>query len=533
MTTYFTYQITNEEPLKMGSVTSYTDTEYSLGYIAGSTLRGALVREWTKARGINDLDDDAHLKSLLLKGKIRVLNAYPSPNGKRMIPLAKCFFADKTEERAYDKTGFLNVQNELQKSTVIKESMVKASLGEFCSYEQGDIYTASAKKKFQLHISKQSEDNQIYRYEALEAGQTFTGVLAVDDADEKDADELKALLSKTVYLGGGKGSGYGRCHLTFTGETAVNPERFDVEDGQESGVFYVYVMSDMIARDELGRHAAIVPESYLTEKLNLASVSFCQSSMQPQMSAGFNVKWGTRMPSSFCIKAGSVMKYTYEGKLDDERIQQLEHQGFGDRLQDGYGRFLILRHFGGSRMKPAEMTGQTPVAGVEMDESDKKEAKKILKRIFIKKVEDSFDKRIIEKEEKYRTNLAMINHSQLGKLVDLLHQGKSQPADTGRIVIKRYLAHLHDKQDQPAYKQLTATKMDGFKLFAFLSEYIDQVTNADALMQDLPEEMRTFAIDGMKPELNEEDIYQLNMNYLEKRLRYLLRIKEEMQHESK
>ena len=42
------YKMTNEEPIKMGSANKSSDTEFSMNYIAGSTMRGALIGAFIK-----------------------------------------------------------------------------------------------------------------------------------------------------------------------------------------------------------------------------------------------------------------------------------------------------------------------------------------------------------------------------------------------------------------------------------------------------------------------------------------------------
>ena len=63
---YLTYRIHTLEPVKMGSQNKSENTEYALDYIAGSSVRGALLGGFCRKNGIN-LSKDPETKRHLLK----------------------------------------------------------------------------------------------------------------------------------------------------------------------------------------------------------------------------------------------------------------------------------------------------------------------------------------------------------------------------------------------------------------------------------------------------------------------------------
>lgn len=90
---YLTYRIHTLEPVKMGSQNKSENTEYALDYIAGSSVRGALLGGFCRKNGIN-LSKDPETKRHLLKD-VYFLNAYPAAGNRRAIPAPLAFLGQK------------------------------------------------------------------------------------------------------------------------------------------------------------------------------------------------------------------------------------------------------------------------------------------------------------------------------------------------------------------------------------------------------------------------------------------------------
>lgn len=100
MYNYVKYQIYLEEPLKMGKQGNQ-DNEESLSYIAGSTLRGAVIGKaintWFE-NYVGDLSEDPLYSDILFK-KTKFYDAYLAHEGKSLIPVPGVYYADKHDVR--------------------------------------------------------------------------------------------------------------------------------------------------------------------------------------------------------------------------------------------------------------------------------------------------------------------------------------------------------------------------------------------------------------------------------------------------
>lgn len=346
MNKYLVIEINNREPLKIGSGGSKAQTEPAKEYIPGSTIRGAVIAHLLR----HGVYDDSTIKEALQK--IQCYNAYPYRAGQLFIPTPQHLRMSKHEWRkqkadngdeAHSKT--LRVINLLENQS----SEMKNPLAyRFVAVQDGRLTGVTIPKTYRQHHTKLMEKENLFSYEAISPSQTFRAIIAFD---ESIAENIVSLKEPSVwYLGGSKGSGYGRCDLKVIGDPFTSFEQAKEKLGlsceylnnrQELTILF---LSDCILRNDYGQPINAIPTSYLKEICG-QSVYLENYYIQTGLSEGYNAKWKARYPKEATIKAGSVLKYRFQEPLSAEKWNQLkdvlELRLIGSRTQDGYGWLAV------------------------------------------------------------------------------------------------------------------------------------------------------------------------------------------------
>ena len=226
MSKYLIYNIESLENIKFSKTNMQKNAEETMEYIPGSAIRGAYIYKYIVANNMIDINGGEH-RQKLLNGKIKFLNAYPIYNGKRSIPFPKSYFAEKQKIKLRNQN--LQVVSGLDKSLDSNYDKVRGP--EFALYENGKIFSINIEKNSNLHINKTrgKEENKLFRYESMIKNQNFQGIIKVED--ENLIDEIKSLFeNEIVYLGGSKGSGYGKCKIKEIMVVDDNPEIQAIKD---------------------------------------------------------------------------------------------------------------------------------------------------------------------------------------------------------------------------------------------------------------------------------------------------------------
>src|SRR3990172_6159657 len=169
------------------------DSKKSLPYIPGSMIRGALIRAFAP------LEHDAMLhektRRLFFSDNVKFLNACPAypKTEARMLPKPFSWFIEKEQQH---KEGIPIYDFALKKSDDLEQP--KSPPWEFCYCMDNNVHLQNA--TFQITVHNSSDDrnlrgkgeSQIFRYEALAAGQNFAGVISAEN--DADLSELRVIL---------------------------------------------------------------------------------------------------------------------------------------------------------------------------------------------------------------------------------------------------------------------------------------------------------------------------------------------------
>lgn len=328
----------------MAAPGSQQGQEMSRNYILGSSLRGAIIGRFLKNHQDVILDESPVFRDEFLTGT-RFFNAYLTLNDEKAIeritfPAPNCFFANKEDVRRAGK-GPYTVKNALYEEKVEGEVSGRDS---FVYLDKENIYEAKVEMTANLHIqrTRNIDDSQMYRYEAIAKGQMFTGFIQCEEKYEPDF--LDTLAPGELYIGGSKGSGYGKCRIIENPEALSQEEyekQFHFPHLENQGSLIIYAMSDLILYDELGRVSNNISEKYLAKVLGVDKVILENKIVTATTTSGYNHKHRAHAVQQTAVRAGSLFCYQYTGELKKEAIFQLEEEGVGLRREEGYGRIAV------------------------------------------------------------------------------------------------------------------------------------------------------------------------------------------------
>lgn len=537
---YITYKIKALENLKISSSGNQFDNDYSIGYIPGSTLRGAFIKNYIQKFNVIDIERNYEASTLFFKGKMKFLNGYPIREAKRTFPFPLCYYSSKNiirefiSSEARNKSISKEIINELEDE--VKEEFQKIKLGEFAlNYFCGDITGINVAKTQVLHISKRIQNkgsNALFRYESIKSGEEFKAYIAFEGNREEAEKYLELINDQIVFLGGAKGSGYGKCKISDVKILEYNPEIEDIdyEDLSFYGEFYLYAISDIISTDEYGQVIGYINPDFLKEKLGLDNVKLEKSSIETCVVAGYNNKWGTRLPQYKGIKAGSVFKYSFEGEIDIESLINLMNTGIGLRKEEGYGRFIIIDDFSVYKFFVEDYKDKDNIELKKLSSKEKKNLENIFKKIYCVQIEKSIDKYIYNISNSIKSK--SVSENQIGKLLQNVINITSFEPSEGKEFIKSYIRHLSfdrdgkERTNKKALHQLEDVRINNMKLTEYILQTIENSDNVEYFISNIAIN-KPFKIGEVEFKIDGNFTYKYTLKMLEKLLRFMLRTKKE------
>ncbi len=440
-----TFSLHTQQPLLATSFKGDPNSDVSYSFIPGSMIRGGLIGRYMQQHQLSELDlSKDTVKYLFFDAKSTCyLNAYLlSQQGNRTLPVPRSWFKDKDAELRDESTEItvydfsVNRADELESPKFVGEGFwtTEGSCVRFYKEKRRiNIHNQRDRKKGRsTQIKRDPQTNQlkgegeIFRYEAIDAEQTFQAVILC--TSEENVKLLKDLLqiSPELWLGGSQSAGYGHTKISdINCHDAWDEVSIPIEDRIDSDSFTITLLSDMILRDEWGQYAVIPPSAQhqvpapITKELEKI---LCVK-LQPQISfashtliGGFNRKWGLPLPQVPAFAAGSV--FVFENiSLDPKQIQQLETQGIGERRVEGFGRVVVNwleeADFQAKQPDPTRNSSQPALK----QESSRSLAAQMAERLLLQKLEQA-----LQKQMGYPGIRGEITNSQLSRLLLVARQ---------------------------------------------------------------------------------------------------------------
>lgn len=352
MRQYKAIEIETIEPVKIGAGGSKTNqTEPSKDYIPGSTIRGAIIGVLIR-EGFFRADN---ARFVLLQ--MECYNAYPFVRDKLYIPTPAHLRMDKHKWREYQaRRGREEHSEPIVLVNLLEKDAAQQAKNEleysFVTVHERQLIGMRVDREYRLHHSTskkpdEKERENLFRYQAIAAGQTFRAIVSMG---KEVAPMLDTVLEKplSVYLGGSKGSGYGRCVLRAVSDSLSEYRDAKRETGlglesefRPGGGLTITCLSDCIFRDDHGRPVNRIPERTIEAITGHTVRTATNLVIRTGLTEGYNVTWRARYPKETTVKAGSVMHYSFYQEPDPEQWKaiayHLEKQLIGQRTQDGYG----------------------------------------------------------------------------------------------------------------------------------------------------------------------------------------------------
>ena len=261
-----TYQITLLEPLLATTLGGDPNSAISHSYIPGSMIRGLLAKLYNAET--TDLTGHQATRPLLFDGTVRYLNAYPTLDGvTRTLPVPASWQIPKlpTTESITIRDFILCSAAELETWThgPAGERITHKGLGGFVIPQGLAVTPYTPKRHIAIHTLRNrfagrpdERAGTVYRYEALAAGQSFSGVIVTPDNASGQAigEGLVAKLSDLqVHLGGSHTAGYGLVQFSAVTCNQWYEATPELQEASPDHTYVITLLSDTILRDQYGQ----------------------------------------------------------------------------------------------------------------------------------------------------------------------------------------------------------------------------------------------------------------------------------------
>lgn len=421
---YLEYILRCEEPCKMGTQGNQNNTR-ALSYIAGSSIRGAMISQYLNHYDLEDKQD-------LFKGTY-FYDAYYCDGDRKLVPVPAIYYASKHDVRKakQENQKTYNIHSCYGHDDEPAEGEQRVDTGTYAYFEGDTYYPYSVKKEGNLHITIAKPD--MFRYEAISPEQNFSGVICF--TDEETMKRFEAILNDaTLYIGGSKGSGYGRSRIKKIHQLSFDElvESYHLPKKEVQKYFSLYALSNVLFVDEHGDLKATISNEYLEKHLGISNVKLEKAYVSTTRTASFNHTWKAGNVQQVAIKAGSYFIYSYEGEWNGA-YKALEEQGIGQRKNEGFGRVLFNPDFSQSKRK-AFTVSDTKEKVLDISAEDLSFLKHLKEDINESRKEKLIDEAAYRCYEKSKKPLS---NSQLARLYNVLDQVLTHPLYVNNIKMSK------------------------------------------------------------------------------------------------
>jgi CRISPR-associated protein Csx10 len=331
----------------------------TLSYVPGIALRGAMAKVLGDPDGDNSKKQEFH--DLVLGGKVRYLNAYPMVNERRALATPVSLRLKKGDaENTPDKIDLA------AKEGFPEEELISLP-EEFLDIGAAQPALYNSKISSRIHHQRDREKGRawkdkngnthgaIFTFESLDANQMFGGLIQLRSGQEDEMEQIesriKTLLGGTLLVGRSRRSGYGgmatitwegrQNHETVGGgREGLQPLKKNIVPGDEP--FRLLLSSPCIVRNPVtGQQDPGALMNRIVSRFD-NRVEVIRRVWTFETVGGFNRKWRLELPQTLAVSAGSVFVLKASQAISLNELYEIEHEGLGERKDEGYGRLLFL-----------------------------------------------------------------------------------------------------------------------------------------------------------------------------------------------
>ncbi|WP_026097819.1 RAMP superfamily CRISPR-associated protein [Baaleninema simplex] len=510
-----TFSLKTIQPVLATSFQGDPNSDVSYPYIPGSMIRGVIISRYLKdSRDYLDIVSDEKARCLFFNGTTCYLNAYlKSQEGHRTAPTLLSWRKQKGEEIKTDDESILFYDFSVKKPS--SNSVQYQSSDEFWVEEQGYVRQYTVDRRINIHNQRDRRkgratktEGEIFCYDAIDAGQTFQGVILCHEADEQLVQLIQDLLqSPDAWLGGSRSAGYGHTKIgDVKPEDSWSEVESHVEQRAKSDIIKITLLSDLILRDKWGHYAAIPPTQLLSEKLGIKLDKPKVAYTDSVVIGGFNRKWGLPLPQVPAVKAGSVFVYENVG-ITPEQIRQLEAEGIGERRVEGFGRIAVNWRLK-EREFPVKKTNRQKLSKRKQPQLQKRESEILARQMADRILRQKLEQLLLEQVEIHQLEVNRITNSQLSRLIVVTRQALDE---NSYKPLKDLLKQLPSKACEQYKRSKLHQKIDEILKGDWLEERVEPVEIAGkevTLTDDLKREyslrlIMAIAKNAMKEKVDE------------------------------
>jgi CRISPR-associated protein Csx10 len=348
------YVLKLEQPLLATDPGGEPNSSMSRSYIPGTMLRGLLAGRYLQRFQPADPAADPTFCRLFLDGTTCFLHAYPAGDyAIRTLPTPRSLAVNKgysDVNHCYDGAHSA-FDDQYTRKEAEEDGELKPLTVPFIADHSESITLYNPEITVSVHIQRDrshgrslpAKDGQrrgeVFRYEALAAGQQFVAVILADDHDQALLGEL--LGSGVAHLGRSRSAGYGRVTIIPQSSRAnwreLGHPITPIDRGDEA---LLWLLSDTILEDEYGQPLLQLNNDTLTTILG-TPIELLSAFTTATSVGGFNAAWRLPLRQSTALAAGSILRVRLPEGLSTTQIAQIEERGLGLRRSEGYGRVAI------------------------------------------------------------------------------------------------------------------------------------------------------------------------------------------------
>jgi CRISPR-associated protein Csx10 len=355
---YLPYSLKLNSPAIITAPGGDPNSSSTLPYIPGLAVRGAVAKALGDPGADSLKQDEFH--ELVLGGMVRYLNAYPIVNKLRALPTPVSFRLRK--DRPENKLDIIDLaaddwpEDELISIPELFLTIGAAQPALYHPKINSRIHHQRDREKGRAWKDPQGNTHgAIFSFESLEVNQAFAGLILLHSEKKEELDRLerriKELLGKTLLVGRSRRAGYGgmaaiewgmvsQNHETEgAGKEGLRPLKRNIGQGDQ---FRLLMASPCIVRNSAtGQPDPAALEDKIVDRFS-NRVEVIRKVWTFVAIGGFNRKWRLELPQTLAVSAGSVLVLEANQDISLNELQEMEHEGLGERKGEGYGRFLFL-----------------------------------------------------------------------------------------------------------------------------------------------------------------------------------------------
>lgn len=444
-----TYRLRLLEPVLVSQAESGEENSaIGLPFIPGSAMRGALASRYLQASPASDPAVDTTFRHLFLDGSVCFLNAYPWREDARSLPRPLSWMTEKDEASEEEGTAYdwaIDPESELEHP--------KAVNSQFCVLIDDTAHMVSPERQVNVHISLQDVDrrgdeNTVYRYDALAAGEILAGAVVSNDGDL--LARVKALLdTDEIAVGTAHRAGYGRVRIEDLQVSQNGWNEYTPGDDLDVGGIVVTLLSDALIRGHDGQVNGDISAA-LAAILRLPHLKPERCFQGLHLVGGYNRKWNLPLPQTWALQAGSVFVFS-AGSFAADELRRLTELGIGERRAEGFGRLAV--NWQSHHELSWKKADQPEAAKTELSE----ESKALARQMANRRLRLWLDQRLVAAVNRVQIGAQRPQNSQLSRIRSAAQQAI---VEVNFDSLLRHLANLKGAREQFEKARLGNTPMD-------------------------------------------------------------------------